>query len=395
MKVSSRFAAQAILIILTACLCDARVEAANVCSAQAMCTEVSSFAATVSDFRTSISGNNRIANATVRLSNKTNRPLVLGYVDRSGVVIDELGNRYAIDTRDTNNVRAIGVITNRTFDPKFTLQPGESSDARFQFSWYAGNKPAGTRFQLELTIREIDSADNQMKLGREHVVQFANLTDGAGSTLTQAVAPAATAAASSDAPAAAAVPPAAPVDACAGQTQCYDAGAFTASVSQVTTSQSGNNQHVRLNVRFRNVSAAPLILAYQKNSGTMIDEHGNRYTIDSRYSDRVKGIGLVEPNRADPQFVLRPGEARDASFEFSRYVGAKGLLGTVFAPDLAIEQLEILSSQQVRSLREYSVSYRDLRQGSWALGAGEPNSAIEALNNVSEGLRSLFKKKQK
>ena len=68
---------------------------------------------------------------------------------------------------------------------------------------------------------------------------------------------------------------------------------------QVTASNSGAYQLVRLNVKFRNVSSEPLILAYQKSSGSMIDEQGNRYTIDTRYPDRVKGIGIVEPRSGE------------------------------------------------------------------------------------------------
>ena len=82
--------------------------------------------------------------------------------------------------------------------------------------------------------------------------------------------------------------------------------------------------------------------------------------------------------------------SREASFEYSRYAGNKGPLGTMFAPDLAIEQLEVLTSQQVRSVREYSVSYRSLRAGSWAANGAETADALEQLG---DGLRSIFKKK--
>lgn len=405
MKLHYLFRFRPILSLISAlCLCGAATQAvaAASCSPQQFCTEVATFKASITDFRTSVSGYNRLAAATVSISNKTNRPLVLGYVQGSGVVIDELGNRYGIDTRNANNVRAIGVITASTFDPKFTLQPGESSDARFQFSWYAGKTAAGTVFQLEITVREIDTVGTQMKLGREHVVQFRSLKDGALVAGTDTVAPnadSATSAAAATPVAESAAPAAAPTaDPCASQPRCYNAGPFTAQVTQVTTSQAGSNHLVRLNVRFRNVSAQPLILAYTKNSGTMIDNHGNRYTIDWRYPDRVKGIGLVERGKADPQFALNPGESRNATFEYSRYVG-KTVIGNVFTPDLAIEQLEVLSSQQVRSIREYSLSYPNLTAG-MLVGNADGSQVAESINNVSEagrqlteGLKSLFKKK--
>ncbi len=371
---------------------------AQSCSPQQFCSEVATFTASVTDFRTSASGSSRLAAATVRVRNKTDRPLVLGYVQGSGVVIDELGNRYSIDTRDANNVRAIGVITRSTFDPKFTLQPSESSDARFQFSWYAGNKTIGTVFQLEVTLREIDpAAGTQMKLGREHVLQFHTLTDGTLAAKAEAAAPAAGTAALATAPDATATAAAPVADACTSQPRCYNAGPFTAQVTQVTASQSGSNHLVRLNIRFRNIGAQPLILGYTQNSGTMIDNYGNRYSIDRRYPDRVKGIGLVSPGKADPQFVLNPGESRNATFEYSRYVG-KTAIGNAFNPDLAVEQLQVLPSQQVRSIREYSINYPNLTAGMLVGDSG--SDAIESINNVSEagrqlteGLKSLFKKK--
>jgi len=309
------------------------------------------------------------------------------------VVIDDQGNRYDIDTRNENNVRAIGVITRNTFDPKFSLQPGESSDARFQFSWYPGKKIAGTMFQLEMTIREIDAATgNQQRLGREHSVHFSNLTDGA--LVAQSNAPPASA--TSAAPIATASTDAAAADPCASLPRCSNAGPFTAQIAQLTTSQVRAMHLVRTNVRFRNLTNQPLILAYTLNSGSMIDNYGNRYIIDSRFAAHVQGIGQVARNKADPQFVLRPGESRTAVFEYSRYVG-KTAIGTVFTPDLAVEQLEILPSQQIRSTRQYSLSFADLSAGEML---GDGGNAVNAVNNINEagkqlteGLKSLFKKK--
>jgi hypothetical protein len=368
-------------------------QAATDCAGEPFCTGVAAFTAAVTDFRTSTSGYTRLASATLRLRNKTDRPLVLGYVQGSGVIIDDLGNRYRIDSRDDNNVRAIGIINRNTFDPKFTLQPGESSDARFQFSWYAGNNTAGTAFQLELTIREIDSiAGNQHKLGREHAIQFRSLTDGV--LTAQAESTLASQAISTPTAAAATHPETA--DPCTAAPRCYSAGPFTAQVEQLTTSQASGNHLVRINVRFRNVTNQPLILAYTTNSGSMVDDHGNRYSIDSRYADRVKGIGQVSRNKADPQFVLSPGESRSATLEYSRYVG-KTMIGTVFTPDLAVEQLEVLPSQQIRSIREYSLNFANLTAGAMLGDVGDTANAVNSINEagkqISEGLKSIFKKK--
>lgn len=377
------------------------------CPSQPFCTDAAAFQARVTDFRTSVAGSYRVATATVRITNKTNHPLVLGYVQGSGVVIDDLGNRYGIDTRNANSVRAIGIIKASTFDPKFTLQPGEGSDARFQFTWYPGKSIIGTAFQMEATLREIDpvGAAGQAKLGRETVVQFRGLKDGLADATVPV--PSLVAGVVADAPAAAveAVPP---TDPCAGQPRCYNAGPFTAEVTQVTTSQAGSQHLVRLGLRFHNTGSQPLVLAYTTNSGTMIDNNGNRYGIDWRVNNRVQGIGQAKSGSADPQFVLSPGQSRNATLEYSRYVG-QTIIGNVFTPDFVIQQLEVLPSRQIRPVRDYSISYANLTAGTMmgssdatsGTGLDQANEVVGTLNNaaeagrqLTEGLKSLFKKKK-
>ena len=141
------------------------------CAGKPSCTEVSSFVATVTDFRTSVSGRYRIVATTIRFQNKLNRPLILGYVPRSGVATDDRGNRYEIGS--DAGVRGMGVITSNALDVKFVLQPGESSDARFEFAWQPGREIYGTSFEVELAIREIDPvASHQYTLGKEHALRF-------------------------------------------------------------------------------------------------------------------------------------------------------------------------------------------------------------------------------
>ncbi len=349
------------------------------------CTEVSTFAATLNDFRTSTYGNNRRLTATVSFFNKTDRPLILGYVDDSGVALDEHGNRYTVSGAGSGAVRGIGEIQRNTFDPKFILQPGERSDARFELNWFAGNSIAGITFGLDLAIREIDSVTgNQYRLGREHSLRFPNLRDGAG--VNAAVAPAAPAVAG---PAATSAAIATTADPCAGNARCYATGPFVAEIVQLASAQpQGNNHAVRVNVRLRNLSNQPLILAYQQNSGTMLDNYGQRYTVDWRDNANVSGIGQSSRQKADPQFVLSPGEARTATFNYTRYVG-KTAVGTVFSPDLVFEQLEILPSNQIRSVRDYNVSFVNIAAG----GGGEVQSVNDAARQLSEGLKSIFKKK--
>lgn len=365
----------------TLALCGPSSAASAACANAQLCSETSTFVATVTDFRTSISRSQRVVSAAVHLQNRSDRPLTLTYVSGSGVVIDDQGNRYTVDDfRNGNAVRAIGIINRNTFDPKFTLQPGESGDARFEFTWYPGKSIVGTVFQMELTVREIDTlAGGQQKPGREHALQFQQLTDKLGGAPSAAVGTSTIPASSAGGTVVAGSDP------CAGNSRCRNAGPFIAEVSQVTTS-TGRNQHlVRIGLKLRNASDQPLILGYVTNSGVMVDNYGNRYVVDWRSNDNVQGIGQVSRSKADPQFVLNPGESRSAVLQYSRYVG-KTAIGTVFAPDLALKQLEILPSQQIREVREFSLSFADVTAGGMA-------SVDDAARQLSDGLKSLFRKK--
>jgi hypothetical protein len=327
MNTRRRMPLTALLLSISAvCALTAQRPASAGCAGEKFCTETATFLAEVTNFRTSVLGGARQATASVRFQNKTDRPLVLGYAHGSGVVIDDQGNRYIVDTRDIHSVRAIGIVARNSIDPKFTLQPGESSDALFRFSWYPGNQVTGTSYQLELTIREIDPiAGDQHKLGTEHATQFRGLSDGVPTTKANSV----------------------------------DANRFDAQVTQVTTSQAPGAHLVRLTVQFRNVTQDPLILAFTRGSGTLIDENGNTYIIDHRNRSAVTGTGIVDRNNADPQFELAPGQSRTATFEYSRYVGNTAI-GSSFTPDLAVESLERLPSKQIRSTRQFSLYFANL-----------------------------------
>lgn len=377
--------------------------APDLCGGQANCADTLSFAATITDFRTSAAGATRMLGATVRFQNKLNRPLILGFASDSGVAIDDQGNRYVV--YGNNSVRGIGMIAGNSVDPKFILQPGESSDGRFEYLWRPNSGAIiGTSFELELTIREINPvAANQFRLGREHALRFRGLGNAPVSaapagpapviSATPASVPAAAQPAVGAAPATA--PGAPPVDACGGKPRCYHAGPFAAEVVQMTGSQVRPGAHhvMRLNVRFRNLSGQPLILGYKSQSGRMTDNHGNPYywgragTVDGSAS----GIGTVTRAKADPSFVLNSGESRAATFQLIRYSPGRTALGTGFSYDVVIEQLEVLPGGQVRSLREYSLTFPDLAVSLPRSGAQQSESVGEA----AQKLRDLFKGRKK
>ncbi len=358
---------------------------ANPCQRRTDCADVSTFTASVTDFRTSQQDRGtRMVTTTVRFQNKTSRPLILGYVQNSGVATDDQGNRFVV--YGAAAVRGIGEISS-SFDPKFVLQPGEASDARFEYVFRIPNANTilGTKYDVELAVREINPvAGNQFRLGREHAIQFRGFGPGWTSGGTVALQPsndAVAQASPNSAPPPAMLPP--EVDQCAGKARCYGAGPFVAEVAQFTTSTEGNRKYhvLRTNVKVRNVSSQPIILAYKATSDGATDNLGNRYYWGTAgtYDMSVSGIGKVEGRNVDPQFVLRPGESRTATFSLVRKDANGRELGTSWTQDLTLVQLEILPSNQVRVGREYAVSFKDLASGATDAGSAAAQQAGKKL----------------
>jgi len=352
-------------MILALGLASSPAPAAEACAGRSHCVEVSTFTMQLNDFRTAGEHGRRSVIATASFRNKTDRPIILGYVNDSGAGIDEYDNRYTVVS---NGVRGIGQIGRNSFD------------ARFELGWHAGSQIAGVDFKLELAISEIDTvAGNQHRLGREHFLRFDGLRDG----LVTAATVAATA---PDAPAAAAAAtgavPAPVTDPCEGRPNCYATGPFIAE-AQANVSQDSTYQHVSIRVRYRNLTNQPVILAYQEGSAAMIDNQGNKYSPMS-----VSGMGKVSRRSADPQFVLSPGENRQATVVYRLHKSGK-IPGNAFTPDFVISRLEILPSQQVRPVRDYAVSFTGI--GSSPLGAapGQAPDPVEALRKLGD----LFKKR--
>ena len=359
------------------------------CAGQPACTEVSSFTATVTDFRTSVQGRNRLAAATIRFHNRTDQVLRLAYVDGSGLLTDDQGNRYGVYAN--SSVRGLGVVTGSTFDPKFELQPGESSDARIEFYWQPGREIIGTRFTGEMAIREIVPVTaTQFRLGREHALQFRGLADGviaSAGAMPPSAAPATPAGAT---PGAAVAVPAAAADACAGQSRCYDAGPFTAQVSNFSESRVGNyKDHVlRFTLRIRNRTNQPLVLAYKAGTSLAVDQLGNRYAWGrpGTSDGSATGIGIARGQNVDAQFALAPGQARDATFQVWRRPG-RSEIGTVYSYDVALVELQPLNGGQVRLVRDYSLGFRDLRVGSASTEVDAAQAGLKLLQKLSGKIR--------
>jgi hypothetical protein len=398
----------------------------SVCPPQRACAEVASFAAAITDFRASqYDQNTKAVSATVRFVNKTNRPLILGYVRAATVAINEAGNRYTI--AEAANVRGIAEIAGGQFDPKFTVQPGQAADARFELWWrWNGRDIIGQRaWDIDLTIREVgEVAPGQYRFGQEHALQFKSVSTGnmtsaapAGGALATVSGGAASTAV--PAPAAAPAAPATQVaanepDACVGKTRCFDAGPFVAEILTATATRENYARPwhtVAMNIRFRNKTSEPIILAYVVPTGVLIDDLGNRYVPAGAPND-AKGIGKVQANKADPQFVLRPGESRQATLGQSRVMRGTqtaGVIGSSYTFDVSIAQLEVIyNGQQVRTVREHTLTFPNfaLTAGAGAAAAGAGNTAapatagappptIDDVKKAGEALKGLFGKGKK
>jgi len=176
------------------------------------------------------------------------------------------------------------------------------------------------------------------------------------------------------------------VDACAGKPSCYSGGPFVMEVTGVKSSQITSvnpSVHVlQVNVRFRNLMSQPIVLAYVAGSGVVTDNNGKRYEdhyfLPAVLNAGAKGIGTVKGDRADPQFVLGPNASGNASFVLARdrvLNNPRDPIGIAFNFDLSIAQLEVLASQQVRTLREYSVGFTDLGNNAAPAGSSSLTAA--------------------
>ncbi len=160
----------------------AAAPAASACGSQPSCMDTPIFAAAITEFRVTVAQNGfKVIDATVRFQNKTSEQLILGYVNGSGLALDDQGNRYAPNPY-ANAYRGIGLVSGNAMDPKFVLRPGSWGDARFELLWRPGAQdPIGSRFELALSVSEITTLPgNQHALGGEYPLRFQGLADGAG-----------------------------------------------------------------------------------------------------------------------------------------------------------------------------------------------------------------------
>jgi len=150
----------------------------SACGNQPMCYDAQDFAVAVVDFRMSVTNGYKIMDATLRFVNKTNQPLILGYLDGSAMALDDQGNRYT--PYGNRNLAGIGIVNGNSGDAKFVLQPGGAGDARWELLWRPGPQdPVGSTFALDMTIRELNTlVGGAHTLGAEVPLRFQSLANG-------------------------------------------------------------------------------------------------------------------------------------------------------------------------------------------------------------------------
>lgn len=158
------------------------------------------------------------------------------------------------------------------------------------------------------------------------------------------------------------------VDACAGKQHCDSNKLFTAEVIQLTGAIVGGRHHyVKMNVRFKNLSDHPIILAYVTGTSSGVDNLGNAYYFGraGTHDMSTQGIGLLEGRKADTQFQLDPGESRNAMFGIIRYEAARKPIGTSFTYNMTIAELRKLGGTGVESAKQYTLNFPHLPDRGW------------------------------
>ena len=357
------------------------------CNGAPGCAEVNAFAATLTDFRTSTASGYRIVTASLRFHNKLSRPIILGYLSGSGLSTDDRGNRFQLN--EATGLRGMGFVRQGEVDPKFVVPAGQSADARMEYHWYPRNNEIfGTRYTMEFTVREIlPVSPTQFRVGPEYPLKWDGLEPPASVSSAAPVA-------APPAPAPETVAPvavAADVNHCQGLDRCYSAGPFIAQVTQATVSTANGYQVLGIKVRFRNMSNQPLVLAYKNGTSLAIDNHGQR--LGQRGVNYARGIGVSGGGQVSAEFMLPPGQSREAAFEVQRYVG-RTLIGTGFAWDVAVEQLEVLPANQLRIVREFSLNFPQLSPGTPASGLAPAPASTQSVGEAAQKLKDIFKRRK-
>lgn len=144
------------------------------CAGKALCENPGPFVAEIVQVSPSSHGNNHHIRLVVRVRNTGSAPLLLGYVQNSGVMEDALGNRYVVDSRYREHVSGIGQVTRQQADAQFLLAPGAARNFVLVYQRFTGNKPQIARtYSPSLTLAQLEPlSNNQVRTSTEYSLNF-------------------------------------------------------------------------------------------------------------------------------------------------------------------------------------------------------------------------------
>lgn len=160
--------------------------------------------------------------------------------------------------------------------------------------------------------------------------------------------------------------------------QCFNAGPFDATVTQMTMSQQGYYHIIRMNVQFHNATNQPLIIAYHDGSMVMVDNLGNTYGPAGGNPGALQGMGTDRGNQTDSQFVLGPGQSGNALFSVARVRGNDSAIASGFAYNLTIDELQAQNGAQAIPVRQYNLNFPTLAPGASNSMMASPGGSVPA-----------------
>lgn len=172
-------------------------------------------------------------------------------------------------------------------------------------------------------------------------------------------------------------------------TSCFDAGPFQANVSQMTMSQEGGWHVIRMNIQFRNATNQPLIIAYHDGSMVMVDNNGNTYIPAGGNPGELQGMGIDRGAQTDSQFVLAPGQTGSALFSVARGRGPTSPIGTGYAYNFTIDELQPQNGAMAIAVRTYNLNFPNLAPGtsSASFSSRPTNGVVAGSAGTSSGTR--------
>lgn len=110
---------------------------------------------------------------------------------------------------------------------------------------------------------------------------------------------------------------------CQTAANCFDAGPYVVTVTDIVEGDTPGYRLARLVLRFDNLTDTTLVLGYRSGSSFMVDNFRSRYSCcqadSSREDTSAIGIGTDHDDKINPQFMLKPGSSDTISFDLWRH----------------------------------------------------------------------------